>query len=122
MLVYTYVRMPLKTNEKNGQGKVDDFERHFHFSLLVDVDDGTFSSYWRGKFLFFFPRNLSTSSSVDDRPQYSAYSRTYVEKREEGFFVSSSSRSPLHRNQMTGGTHGERTSRNFGDASAHCNV
>ena len=47
----------------------------------------------------------------------------YVCRKERGrFLVSSSSRSPLHRNQMTGGTHGERTSRNFGDASAHCNV
>jgi hypothetical protein len=24
-----YLRRPLKTNEKNGQGKVDDFQRHF---------------------------------------------------------------------------------------------
>jgi hypothetical protein len=42
--------------------------------ILVDVHNGTlffFLLAWKVSFLFF-PRNLSTSSSVDDRPQYAA--------------------------------------------------
>ena len=74
---------------KNGQGKVDDFKRHFLiFRCWLTSITGLFPSYWRGKFLVFFPRNLSTSSSGDDRPQYAAIFAEEV-------FVSSSSRSPL---------------------------